>query len=188
MGRCVAASAQVATAPAHAPESKRDSQRVSENIAQRGEESGLQWQCLRFCLAWRWPCCLSGAAHHDHSASNRHDVMFSHHENRMVMAPVAAGAAWPTRWAALGLLTLVPLRILVGTYYTALGLFVLLVLMPIIFLARIPVGRFCAAVASGGHRVCHPPQRPLAAGHGAHGVALPRWIVSFVIPTATAST
>jgi proton glutamate symport protein len=114
------------------------------------------------------------------------DVMFRVTKIVMLMAPVAAGAALAYAVGSMGLLTLVPLAKLVGTYYTALGLFVLLVLMPIIFLARIPVGRFSAAVgepaAIGFATTTSEAALPLAMER-MEEFGVPRWIVSFVIPT-----
>ena len=62
----------------------------------------------------------------------------------------------------------------------------LLVLVPIIFLARIPVGRFCAAVgepaAIGFATTTSEAALPLAMER-MEEFGVPRWIVSFVIPT-----
>ncbi|MFZ0336822.1 MAG: cation:dicarboxylase symporter family transporter, partial [Terracidiphilus sp.] len=114
------------------------------------------------------------------------DVMFRITKIVMLMAPVAAGAALAYAVGSMGLATLVPLAKLVGTYYTALGLFVLLVLVPIIFLARIPLGRFCAAVAEpaaiGFATTTSEAALPLAMER-MEEFGVPRWIVSFVIPT-----
>ena len=114
------------------------------------------------------------------------DVMFRITKIVMLMAPVAAGAALAYAVGSMGLVTLVPLAKLVGTYYTALGLFVLLVLVPIIFLARIPLGRFCAAVgepaAIGFATTTSEAALPLAMER-MEEFGVPRWIVSFVIPT-----
>src|ERR1019366_1609159 len=57
----------------------------------------------------------------------------------MVVAPIAAGAALAYTVGRMALLTLLPLVKLVATYYVALAAFVLLVLAPIMLMARIPL-------------------------------------------------
>ena len=73
-----------------------------------------------------------------------------------------------------------------ATYYAALGAFVLLVLVPIVFLARIPLRRFCAAIAEpaaiGFATTTSEAALPLAMER-MEEFGVPRWIVSFVIPT-----
>src|ERR1035441_6451170 len=64
----------------------------------------------------------------------------------MYIAPLAAGAAMAYTVGSMGLLTLLPLVKLVATYYAALSAFVLLVLVPILFMARIPLRAFAAAI------------------------------------------
>ena len=89
----------------------------------------------------------------------------------MYMAPVAAGAALAYTVGSMGLATLLPLGKLVVTYYVALGVFVLLVLVPILVLG--------AHSGWGGLRRRLPSRRRwalrrhvrgrAAAGDGAHG-------------------
>jgi proton glutamate symport protein len=104
----------------------------------------------------------------------------------MYMAPLAAGAALAYTVGSMGLLTLLPLVKLVVTYYVALGVFVLLVLAPILFLARIPLPRFIKAIgepaAIGFATTTSEAALPLAMER-MEEFGVPRWIVSFVIPT-----
>jgi proton glutamate symport protein len=104
----------------------------------------------------------------------------------MYMAPVAAGAALAYTVGSMGLLTLLPLVKLVATYYAALAAFILLVLTPILLIARIPIGRFLAAIAEpaaiGFATTTSEAALPLAMER-MEEFGVPRWIVSFVIPT-----
>jgi proton glutamate symport protein len=103
----------------------------------------------------------------------------------MVVAPVAAGAALAYTVGSMGLATLLPLGKLVVTCYAALAVF-LLVLALILLFARIPVGRFAAAVAEpaalGFATTSSEAALPLAMEQ-MEEFGVPRWIVSFVIPT-----
>jgi proton glutamate symport protein len=82
--------------------------------------------------------------------------------------------------------TLVPLAKLLATFYVALAAFVLLVLVPILLLARIPLRRFIQAIgepaAIGFATTTSEAALPLAMEH-MEQFGVPRWIVSFVIPT-----
>ncbi|MGH9600062.1 MAG: dicarboxylate/amino acid:cation symporter, partial [Terracidiphilus sp.] len=75
------------------------------------------------------------------------EAMFQLTRIVMYMAPLAAGAALAFTVGSMGLATMLPLIKLVATCYVALVAFVLLVLAPILLIARIPIGRFVAAVA-----------------------------------------
>jgi proton glutamate symport protein len=103
----------------------------------------------------------------------------------MVAAPIAAGAALAYTVGSMGLATLLPLAKLLVTCYAALAIF-LLVLALILFFARIPVGRFAAAVAEpaalGFATTSSEAALPLAM-ENMEEFGVPRWIVSFVIPT-----
>ena len=104
----------------------------------------------------------------------------------MYMAPVAAGAALAYTVGSMGLMTLLPLVKLVVTYYAVLIAFVLLVLLPALLIARIPMRRFWAAVAEpvaiGFATTTSEAALPLAMER-MEEFGVPRWIVSFVIPT-----
>jgi len=103
----------------------------------------------------------------------------------MVMAPVAAGAALAYTVGSMGLATLLPLAKLLVTCYATLGIF-LLVLALILLFARIPVGRFAAAVAEpaalGFATTSSEAALPLAMER-MEEFGVPRWMVAFVIPT-----
>jgi len=103
----------------------------------------------------------------------------------MVVAPIAAGAALAYTVGSMGLATLLPLAKLLATCYAALAIF-LVVLAFILFLARIPIGRFAAAVAEpaalGFATTSSEAALPLAMER-MEEFGVPRWIVSFVIPT-----
>ena len=104
----------------------------------------------------------------------------------MYMAPLAAGAALAYTVGSMGLLTLLPLVKLAVTCYATLIVFVLLVLVPILKLTRIPVGQFANAVAEpaaiGFATTSSEAALPLAMER-MEEFGVPRWIVSFVIPT-----
>jgi proton glutamate symport protein len=104
----------------------------------------------------------------------------------MYMAPVAAGAALAFTVGSMGFATLLPLMKLVATYYAALIVFVLLVLVPTLLIARIPLRRFWLAVpepaAIGFATTTSEAALPLAMER-MEEFGVPRWIVSFVIPT-----
>jgi len=104
----------------------------------------------------------------------------------MVTAPVAAGAALAYTVGSMGLATLLPLVKLLATNYATLTIFLFAVLVPILLLARIPIGRFAAAVAEpaalGFATTSSEAALPLAMER-MEEFGVPRWIVSFVIPT-----
>ena len=104
----------------------------------------------------------------------------------MVAAPVAAGAALAYTIGTMGLTTLMPLGKLLATGYVTLAIFLFLILVPILALARIPLGRFAAAVAEpaalGFATTSSEVALPLAMER-MEEFGVPRWIVAFVIPT-----
>jgi proton glutamate symport protein len=114
------------------------------------------------------------------------ETMFSITRIVMYMAPIAAGAALAYTVGSMGLATLLPLGKLVVTYYAVLIAFVLLVLLPVLLIARIPMRRFWAAIAEpaaiGFATTTSEAALPLAMER-MEEFGVPRWIVSFVIPT-----
>jgi proton glutamate symport protein len=104
----------------------------------------------------------------------------------MYLAPLAAGAALAYTVASMGLVTLLPLVKLVLTYYAALIAFCLFVLIPSLIAFRIPIARFMGAVsepaAIGFATTTSEAALPLAMER-MEEFGVPRWIVSFVIPT-----
>ncbi len=114
------------------------------------------------------------------------DTMFRITKIIMVVAPLAAGAAMAYTVGSMGLLSLLPLAKLVGTYYGALAAFVLLVLVPILLMVRISVRGFATAIAEpaaiGFATTSSEAALPLAMER-MEEFGVPRWIVSFVVPT-----
>jgi len=114
------------------------------------------------------------------------DTMFRMTRIVMVMAPIAAGAALAYTVGSMGLATLLPLAKLAATCYVALLIFALLILTPVLLAARIPVKRFAAAIAEptaiGFATTSSEAALPLAMER-MEEFGVPRWIVSFVIPT-----
>jgi proton glutamate symport protein len=114
------------------------------------------------------------------------DTMFKITGIVMYMAPVAAGGALAYAVGSMGLVTLLTLGKLVATYYIALGVFALLVLAPAMILARLSIRRFASAVgepaAIGFATTASEAALPLAMER-MEEFGVPRWIVSFVIPT-----
>ena len=114
------------------------------------------------------------------------ETMFRFTSIIMYMAPVAAGAALAYTVGSMGLLTLLPLAKLAVTCYVTLVVFALLVLAPILLLARIPLRKFVAAIAEptalGFATTSSEVALPLAMER-MEEFGVPRWIVSFVIPT-----
>jgi proton glutamate symport protein len=113
------------------------------------------------------------------------DTMFQLTRIIMFLAPIAAGAALAYTVGSLGLVTLLPLVKLVLTYYAALIAFCLLVLIPSLWIFRIPIARFVGAVsepaAIGFATTTSEAALPLAMER-MEEFGVPRWIVSFVIP------
>ncbi len=114
------------------------------------------------------------------------DTMFKLTRMVMVTAPLAAGAALAYTVGSTGPATMLPLAKLVVTFYAAMAAFVLLVLCPVILAARIPLRRFAEAVAEpaaiGFATTTSEAALPLAMER-MEEFGVPRWIVSFVIPT-----
>ena len=113
------------------------------------------------------------------------DTMFRLTRIVMYMAPVAAGAALAYTVGSMGVATLLPLGKLLVTCYATLAVFTA-VLAVILLFARIPIGKFAAAVAEpaalGFATTSSEAALPLAMER-MEEFGVPRWIVSFVIPT-----
>ena len=114
------------------------------------------------------------------------DTMFRITRIVMYMAPAAAGAALAYTVGSMGLATLLPLGKLIVTYYTGLLAFVLLVLFPTLLIARIPARKFWSAVAEPaaiGFATTTSEAALPQSMENMETFGVPRWIVSFVIPT-----
>jgi proton glutamate symport protein len=114
------------------------------------------------------------------------DTMFQFTKLIMYFAPIAAGAAMAFTVGSMGLNTLLPLAKLVGTFYAALAAFLLLVFLPVVLIARIPLRAFLRAVgepaAIGFATSTSEAALPLAMER-MEEFGVPRWIVAFVIPS-----
>jgi len=114
------------------------------------------------------------------------DVMFRLTRIVMYMAPLAAGAALAYTVGSMGLSTLLPLGKLIVTYYLGLIAFALLVLFPTLAIARVPARKFWAAVAEPAAIGFATTTSEAALPQSMENMevfGVPRWIVSFVIPT-----
>ena len=104
----------------------------------------------------------------------------------MYLAPIAAGAALSYTVASMGISTLYPLAKLLGTFYVAAFALVLLVFVPVMLVMRISVRGFLKAVsepvAIGFATSTSETALPLAMER-MEEFGVPRWIVSFVIPS-----
>jgi proton glutamate symport protein len=113
------------------------------------------------------------------------ETMFRLTRMIMVGAPIAAGAALAYTVGSMGVSTLLPLGKLLVTCYLALAIF-LGVLALLLLLAGIAIGGFAAAVAEpaalGFATTSSEAALPLAM-ENMERFGVPRWIVSFVIPT-----
>ena len=114
------------------------------------------------------------------------DTMFQLTRIVMLLAPIAAGAALAYTVGAVGLRAMLPLAKLGVTYYVALLAFTVLVQIPSLLLFRVPLRRFIAAVAEpasiGFATTTSEAALPLAMER-MEEFGVPRWIVSFVVPT-----
>ena len=114
------------------------------------------------------------------------DVMFQLTRIIMYLAPLAAGAAIAYTVGNTGLGQLLPLAKLVVTNYVALLSFALFVLIPTLVIFRVRLVRFVRAVgepaALGFATTSSEAALPLAMER-MEEFGVPRWIVSFVIPT-----
>jgi proton glutamate symport protein len=113
-------------------------------------------------------------------------AMFQFTKIIMYLAPIAAGAALSYTVGSMGISTLLPLAKLVATFYgAALGL-VMLVFLPVLLLMRIPVKGFLKAAsepaAIGFATSASQSALPLAMER-MEEFGVPRWVVSFVIPS-----
>jgi proton glutamate symport protein len=114
------------------------------------------------------------------------DTMFQFTKLIMYFAPIAAGAAMSYSVGSMGISTLLPLGKLVATFYAAAIAFILLVLLPVILLIRIPLRRFVKAMSEPAAIAfatsTSEAALPLALKR-MEEFGVPRWIVSFVIPS-----
>jgi proton glutamate symport protein len=113
------------------------------------------------------------------------ETMFSVTNLVMYFAPIGVGAAMAYTIGHLGIRVLLPLVRLLLTGYAALIGFLLLVLLPIAWLARLPIARFVGAVAEPATIAFATSTSEAAlpsAMEAMEAFGVPRRIVAFVIP------
>src|SRR5271154_3335567 len=112
-------------------------------------------------------------------------VMFKFTNLVMYYAPVGVGAAMAYTVGHMGLGVLLPLAKLLLTAYAALAAFLLFVLLPIAFFARLPLGRLLRALAEPATIAFASSTSEAAlprAMECMEAFGVPRQIVAFVIP------
>jgi proton glutamate symport protein len=114
------------------------------------------------------------------------EVMFKFTNVVMYFAPLGVGGALAYTVGKMGLAPLKNAAYLLFTLYGALIAFVLLVLLPVLLLARLPLRRFVAAVAEPVSIAFATTSSEAAlprAMEAMEGIGVPRRIVAFVMPT-----
>ena len=104
----------------------------------------------------------------------------------MYFAPIAAGAAMSYSVAGMGVGSLLPVAKLIVTFYVAALAFILLVFVPVMLLTGISVREFVRAVgepAAIGYATSSSEAALPLAMERMEEFGVPRWIVSFVIPS-----
>jgi Na+/H+-dicarboxylate symporter len=114
------------------------------------------------------------------------ETMFRFTRIVMLMAPLGVGAAIAYTVGTLGVGILVNLAQLLATFYVAVGVFVLIVLLPVALLAKVPLKRFVQAVAEPVSIAFATTSSEAAlprAMQAMERIGVPRQIVAFVMPT-----
>jgi proton glutamate symport protein len=114
------------------------------------------------------------------------ETMFRFTRIVMLMAPLGVGAAIAYTVGSLGVGILVNLAQLLATFYVAVAIFILIVLLPVALLARVPIRRFVAAVAEPVSIAFATTSSEAAlprAMQAMEKLGVPRQIVAFVMPT-----
>lgn len=114
------------------------------------------------------------------------ETMFKFTRIIMYMAPIGVGAAIAYTVGRLGLGILVNLFMLLATFYVAVAVFILLVLLPVALVARVPLRRFAQAVAEPVSIAFATTSSEAAlprAMEAMERIGVPRQIVAFVMPT-----
>lgn len=113
------------------------------------------------------------------------DAMFAFTNIVMYFAPFGVGAAMAYTVGHMGISVLLPLGKLLLTGYAALTIFILIVLLPIVFAARLPLGKFLRAIAEPATIAFATSTSEAAlprAMECMEAFGVPRRIVAFVIP------
>jgi proton glutamate symport protein len=103
----------------------------------------------------------------------------------MYLAPIGVGAAIAYTVGNLGIGVLVNLFKLLATFYAAVAVFIVAVLVPVALLARVPIRRFVAAVtepASIAFATASSEAALPRAMEAMERLGVPRQVVSFVLP------
>jgi proton glutamate symport protein len=114
------------------------------------------------------------------------ETMFKFTGLVMLMAPIGVGAAIAYTVGQLGLGILVNLFQLLATFYVAVAIFVITVLLPVALIARVPIRRFAEAVAEPVSIAFATTSSEAAlprAMEAMERLGVPRQIVAFVMPT-----
>jgi Na+/H+-dicarboxylate symporter len=114
------------------------------------------------------------------------ETMFRFTRIVMLMAPIGVGAAIAYTVGQLGLGILVNLFQLLVTFYIAVAIFVLVVLLPVAYMAKVPIRRFVQAVAEPISIAFATTSSEAAlprAMEAMERLGVPRQIVAFVMPT-----
>jgi len=114
------------------------------------------------------------------------ETMFRFTKIVMLTAPVGVGAAIAYTVGQLGVGVLGSLAQLIATFYVAVGMFVLLVLLPVAFIAKVPIRRFAQAVAEPVSIAFATTSSEAALPRAMEAMekfGVPRQIVAFVMPT-----
>lgn len=114
------------------------------------------------------------------------EVMFKFTEVVMYMAPFAVGSAIAYTVSHMGLGILVNLFQLLVTLYGALGVFIVLVLLPIAFYTKLPIKKFIQAISEPVSIAFTTTSSEAAlprAMKAMEKMGVPRKIVAFVLPT-----
>ena len=114
------------------------------------------------------------------------ETMFRFTKIVMLFAPIGVGAAIAYTVGSLGVGILVNLAQLLATFYVAVAIFVVAVLLPVALLAKVPITRFITAVAEPVSIAFATTSSEAAlprAMEAMERIGVPRQIVAFVMPT-----
>jgi proton glutamate symport protein len=114
------------------------------------------------------------------------ETMFRFTRIVMLMAPIGVGAAIAYTVGQLGLGILINLFQLLATFYVAVAIFIVVVLLPVALIARVPIRRFARAVAEPVSIAFATTSSEAAlprAMEAMERLGVPRQIVAFVMPT-----
>ena len=119
-------------------------------------------------------------------AESLSETMFKFTNLVMLVAPIGVFGAIAYSVGHMGLGVLLPLLRLLGTMYAALGVFILLVLLPIALLVRVPIRPFLKAIAEPVTIAFATASSEAAlprAMENMESFGIPRETVAFVLPT-----